>query len=116
MNNVCVFVVSWQAKREIEREFNEAQARMTVDPEVEKKLKKQVKKFKALLKDAQDELEHERETKNNPAALRSLRSQLEDYEMRESAATKAQKRLQSELDELQAQFDDQSRVKLEVSV
>ena len=88
---------------------------MSVDPEVERKLKKQVKKFRALLKDAQDELNHERETKNNPAALRSLRSQLEDYEMREVAASKAQKRLQSETDELQAQFDDLSRIKLEVS-
>ncbi len=67
------------------------------------------------MKDAQDELEHERETKNNPAVLRSLRSQLEDYEMREVAASKAQKRLQSELDEMQAQFDDLSRFKLEVS-
>ena len=104
-----------KAKRDIEREFHEAQARLSVDPEVERKLKKQVKKYKALLKDAQDELEHERETKNNPAALRSLRSQLEDYEMREVAANKAQKRLQSEVDEMQAQLDDLSRVKLEVS-
>lgn len=82
---------------------------------MERKLKKQVKKFKALLKDAQDELEHERETKNNPAALRSLRTQLEDYEMREVAANKAQKRLQADIDELQAQCDDMTRVKIEVS-
>lgn len=73
-----------------------------------------MKKYKALLKDAQDELEHERETKNNPAALRSLRTQLEDYEMRELAATKAQKRIQSDLDEMQAQCDDLTRVKIEV--
>ena len=76
--------------------------------------KKQVKKYKALLKDAQDELEHERETKSNASALRSLRTQLEDFEMREVAATKAQKRLQSEMDDLQAQFDEASRIKMEV--
>ena len=89
---------------------------MTGDPETERKLRKQVKKYKALLQDAQEELEHERETRNNAAAVRGLRSQLEDLELREAAAVKSQKRLQSEMEELQAQYDELTRVKLEVSI
>ena len=87
---------------------------MTGDPETEKKLRKQVKKYKALLQDCQEELEHEREQRSNAAAMRGLRSQLEDLELRESAAVKAQKRLQSELDELLTQFEELTRNKLEV--
>ena len=64
---------------------------MTGDPETERKLRKQVKKYKALLQDAQEELEHERETRNNAAAVRGLRSQLEDLELRKQLLLKAKK-------------------------
>ena len=104
-----------QGRRDAERELAEFQARMSGDPEVEKKLRKQIKKYKALLEDAQEALEHEKESRNNAAVLRSLRSQLEDFELREATAVKAQKRLQSDMDELQAQCDEVSRLKIEVS-
>ena len=90
------------------------QARMTGDPEAERKLRKQVRKYKALYEDAQEELEHERESRNNAAAIRSLRSQLEELELRESAAVKTQKRLKSDMDDVQAQCDELTRVKMEV--
>lgn len=95
--------------------MSELKAKGSIDPEVEKKLKKQVKKYKALLVDAQEELEHERETRTNAGAVRALRSQLEDMELRETAANKALKRLQAEQDELQTQFDELTRIKLEVN-
>lgn len=68
------------------------------------------------MQDAQEELEHERETRTNAGAIRGLRSQIEDLELRENAAVKSQKRLQSELDELQAQFDELTRGKHEVII
>ena len=105
-----------KSRRDAERELAEFQARMSGDPEVEKKLRKQIKKYKALLKDAQEDLEHEKESRNNPAVLRSLRSQLEDFELREATAVKAQKRLQSDMDELQAQYDEVSRLKIEIEL
>ena len=52
------------------------QTRNQGDPEVEKKLKKQVKKYKALLVDAQEELQHERENRSSAATIRSLRTQV----------------------------------------
>ena len=55
--------------------MNELQSKYS-DPEAERKLRNKVKKLKALLLDAQEELEHERETRSNSAALRSLRSQV----------------------------------------
>ena len=90
------------------------QSKMTIDPEVEKKLKKQVKKLKALLQDAQEELEHERETRNHAGAIRGLKTQIEELELRESSAAKAQKRLQSEVEDLTTQYDEVTRAKLEV--
>ena len=113
--HILTYIIIKQGRRDTERELAEFQARMSGDPEVEKKLRKQIKKYKALLKDAQEDLEHEKESRNNPAVLRSLRSQLEDFELREATAVKAQKRLQSDMDELQAQYDEVSRLKIEVS-
>ena len=52
------------------------QARNQGDPEAEKKLKKQVKKLKALLLDAQEELQHERENRSSAGTIRSLRTQV----------------------------------------
>ncbi len=84
------------------------------DPEVEKKLRKQLKKVRALYQDTVDQLEHEREMRGNSAMVKSLRNQLDDLQTSETAASKAQKRLQGEVDELQAQSDELSRAKIEV--
>ena len=84
------------------------------DPEVEKKLRNKVRKYKTLLQDLSDELEHEREMRGNSAMVKSLRNQLEDLQASEQTAVKAQKRLQDEVDELQMQSDELSRIKMEV--
>ncbi len=86
------------------------------DPEMEKKLKKKVQKYKALVMDLQDELDHERDMRSNSAMVKSLRNQLDDLQASESTAVKAQKRLQAEVDDLQVQSDEITRSKMEVGV
>ena len=97
----------------MERELIEFQSRMA-DPEMEKKLRKQVKKYKALLEDAQSELERLKDSRGNSAIVKSLRNQLEDLQASETSANKAQKRLQAEMDEMIIQNDELSRSKIEV--
>ncbi len=108
--NVLFFV---QARRDLERDMLEYQSKMG-DPEVEKKLRKQLKKVRALYQDTVEQLEHEREMRGNSAMVKSLRNQLDDLQTSETASSKAQKRLQGEVDELQAQVDELSRSKIEV--
>ena len=97
----------------MERELIEFQSKMA-DPEMEKKLRKQVKKYKALLEDAQSELERLKDSRGNSAIVKSLRNQLEDLQASETSANKAQKRLQAEMDEMIIQNDELSRSKIEV--
>jgi len=99
----------------MERELLEYQSKLG-DPEVEKKLRNKVRKYKTLIQDLSDELEHEREMRGNSAMVKSLRNQLEDLQASEQTAVKAQKRLQDEVDDLQMQNDELSRIKLEVWV
>ena len=104
-----------QSRRELEREMLDYQSRMG-DPETEKKLKRQVKKYKALLEDTREQLEHESEKKGNSTTIRSLKKQVEDLQASESAAVKNYKRLQGDADELQIQYDEIFRNKSDVSV
>lgn len=104
-----------QARRELERELINYQSRIG-DPETEKKLKRQVKKYKALLEDTQEQLEHESEMRGNSSAIRSLKNQVEELQTSESSAVKNYKRLQGDLEELQIQYDDVTRSKSEVCV
>lgn len=99
----------------MERELLEYQSKLG-DPETEKKLRKMLRKYKALLEDTQEQLEHEREMRSNSAMVKSLRNQLEDLQASETSAVKAQKRIQGELDELLAQNDELTRVKIEVCI
>ena len=83
---------------------------------MEKKLRKMLRKYKALLEDTQEQLEHEREMRSNSAMVKSLRNQLEDLQASETNAVKSQKRIQAELDELMVQNDELTRVKIEVGI
>ena len=82
------------------------------DPETEHKLHNKVKKLKASLEDAHEELEHVRESRSNSDELCTLRSQVEDLELREIASVKSMKRLQGDMEELQIQHDDVIRSKI----
>lgn len=97
----------------MERDLIEFQSKMA-DPEMEKKLRKQVKKFKALWEDAHSELERLKDSRGSSAIVKSLRNQLEDLQASETAASKTQKRLQAEMDEMLIQNDELSRSKTEV--
>lgn len=99
----------------MERELIEFQSKMA-DPEMEKKLRKQVKKYKMLLEDTQSELDRLKDSRGNSAIVKSLRNQLEDLQASETSANKAQKRLQAEMDEMIIQNDEVSRTKIEVRV
>lgn len=84
------------------------------DPEAEKKLKKQLRKYKALLEDTQEQLEHEREMRGNSALIKSLKNQVEELQASEATAVKNNKWLQGDMDELQGRYDDLMRAKNEV--
>lgn len=86
------------------------------DPENEKKMKKQIRKYKALLEDTQEQLENEREKRSNAAVLKSLKNQLEELQTSEASAVKNYKWLQGDMDELQGRCDDLLRGKTEVCV
>ena len=99
----------------MEREILDYQSKQG-DPEVEKKLRKKIQKYKALVGDLQNELQHEQDKKSTSAIVKSLRNQLEDLQASESSAVKAQKRLQGEVDDLQVQNDELMRTKMEVGM
>ncbi len=84
------------------------------DPEMEKKLKKQLRKYKALLEDTQEQLEHERDMRGNSAVVKSLKNQLEELQASESSTVKNYKWLQGDMDELQGRYDNLNRSKNEV--
>lgn len=84
------------------------------DLETEKKLKKQVRKYKALLEDTQVQLEHEREMRGNTAIVKSLKNQLEELQTSEASTIKNYKWLQGDMDELQGRYDDTMKCKTEV--
>jgi myosin-18 len=84
------------------------------DPENEKKLKKQIRKYKALFEDTQEQLENEREKRSNSSIVKSLKNQLEELQVSEATALKNYKWLQGDMDELQGRYDDLVRDKSEV--
>lgn len=131
----CPDIVSlFQARRDLERELAQYQNR-TGDPEVEKKLKRQIHKYKALLQvrcvcvhvevkrlvkfclcvqSANEELERLRDSSKTSALVRSLRNQLDEQQTSAQASVKSLKRVQEELDENVVQVDELTRAKIEV--
>ena len=84
------------------------------DLENEKKLKKQLRKYKALLEDTQEQLENEREKRSNSTVIKSLKNQVEELQASEATASKNLKWLQGDMNDLQARYDDLLRSKSEV--
>lgn len=84
------------------------------DPENEKKLKKQIRKYKVLLEDTQEQLENERDKRSNASVVKSLKNQLEELQASEATALKNYKWLQGDMDEMQGRYDDLVREKSEV--
>jgi len=86
-------------------------ASRSADEEQVSKLKKDLKRTKALLKDAQLMVERSRNESSNKVVLRQLKNQLEDAEFAKTAAFKAKQNLELELSDVQTQLDDIMRSK-----
>ena len=79
-----------------------------------KKLKKDLKRSKALLKDAQLMLEKHNQDGMNKIILRQLKTQLEDAEFARTAALKARGNIELELVETNSMLEDTARAKTEL--
>jgi len=79
-----------------------------------RKLKKDLKRSKALLKDAQLMLEKSSQEGMNKIVLRQLKNQLEDAEFARTAALKAKANTELELVEVNSMLEDTTRVKTEL--
>merc|ERR1719219_2469832 len=81
------------------------------DEEQVAKLKKDLKRTKALLKDAQMMIEKSQNEGTNKVVVRQLKNQLEDAEFTRTAAMKARQNAELELADVQQQLDDVMRAK-----
>lgn len=86
-------------------------ASRSADEEQVSKLKRDLKRTKALLKDAQLMVEQSRNESSNKVVLRQLKNQLEDAEFSKTAAFKAKQNLELELGDVQQQLEDIMRSK-----
>jgi len=81
------------------------------DEEQLAKLRKDLKRTKALLRDAQLMIEKSHNEGSNKVMIRQLKNQLEDAEFTRTAAMKARQNAELELADVQQQLDDMSRCK-----
>jgi len=84
------------------------------DEEQVAKLKKDLKRTKALLRDAQLIVEKSQNEGTNKVIMRQLKNQLEDAEFARTAAMKAKQNSELELADVQQQLDDVSRAKSDI--
>ncbi|XP_033164481.1 unconventional myosin-XVIIIa-like isoform X8 [Drosophila mauritiana] len=102
-------------KHELERRLSSMEDRDRVDRDAEEalnqKLRRDLRKYKALLKDAQTQLERLKADTPGKTLIRQLRNQLEDAESARSLAMKARQTAEAELTEVQAMFDESHRAR-----
>ncbi|XP_076453173.1 unconventional myosin-XVIIIa-like [Babylonia areolata] len=104
-----------EEKAGLERQLQEYSARAPArDRESEKRLRRNLKKTKALLADAGTMLAKQKNIEGAKQQIAQLRNQLDEAEFRGSAAVKAKKRMELEIQDLQQQMEDMSRAKQEV--
>ncbi|KAL3858074.1 hypothetical protein ACJMK2_012688 [Sinanodonta woodiana] len=96
-----------QKNRDLERQLQEVNNQASFrDKDTEKRLRKDLKKTKALLKDAELMLQKQKSGEGTKATVRQLRNQLDDAEFASAAATKAKKTMELELQDLQQQLEE----------
>uniref|UniRef100_A0A0P6DC77 Unconventional myosin-XVIIIa n=1 Tax=Daphnia magna TaxID=35525 RepID=A0A0P6DC77_9CRUS len=100
-------------KHELERQLlSMAQhAAHAADDDTIQKLKRDLKRTKALLKDAHSQLERCRSETPSKVLLRQLKNQLEDSEFARTAAVKGRQHAEQELLEAQQQLDEALRLR-----
>ncbi|XP_074642928.1 unconventional myosin-XVIIIa-like isoform X2 [Tubulanus polymorphus] len=102
-------------KRDLEHQLQELGARGPErDRGAERSLRRDLKRTKALLKDAQTMLDRQKDPTANRNIIKQLRNQLEDAEFAKAAAIKSRKGLEMEVEDLNHQLNDQSKAKQEI--
>ncbi|XP_038550151.1 unconventional myosin-XVIIIa isoform X6 [Micropterus salmoides] len=99
-------------KRELESKLLSAQDKVRGgDIETEKRLRKDLKRTKALLADAQIMLDHIKNNAPSKREIAQLKNQLEESEFTCAAAVKARKSMEVEIEDLHVQMEDISKTK-----
>ncbi|KAG7206054.1 hypothetical protein KM043_003452 [Ampulex compressa] len=104
-------------KHELERRLvaieEQDRADRAAEAETTQRLKRDLKRTRALLRDAQTMLERSKGDSTGKAALRQLKNQLEDAECARAAAVKAKQALEQDLNETQASLEEALRQRSE---
>lgn len=104
-------------KHELERRLQSAEDQDRVDRAAEdaanQKQKRDLRKYKALLKDAQSQLERMKADSPGKLLIRQLRNQVEDAEASRSIAVKARQSAETELSDVQILLDEAIRTRNE---
>ncbi|XP_019716843.1 unconventional myosin-XVIIIa isoform X4 [Hippocampus comes] len=99
-------------KREMESKFLSAQDKVrSGDSETEKRLRKDLKRTKTLLADAQIMLDHIKNNAPSKREIAQLKNQLEESEFTCAAAVKSRKCMEVEIEDLHVQMEDISKTK-----
>ncbi|XP_049580995.1 unconventional myosin-XVIIIa isoform X5 [Syngnathus scovelli] len=99
-------------KREMESKFLSAQDKVrSGDSETEKRLRKDLKRTKTLLADAQIMLDHIKNNAPSKREIAQLKNQLEESEFTCAAAVKSRKSMEEEIEDLHVQMEDISKTK-----
>uniref|UniRef100_A0A665W256 Myosin XVIIIAa n=1 Tax=Echeneis naucrates TaxID=173247 RepID=A0A665W256_ECHNA len=100
-------------RRELESKLLNAQDQVSQrDVETEKRLKKDLKRTKVLLADAQIMLDHLKSNAPSKREISQLKNQLEESEFTCAAAVKARKSMEIEIEDLHIQMDDVIKAKM----
>ncbi|XP_058804262.1 unconventional myosin-XVIIIa isoform X1 [Phymastichus coffea] len=104
-------------KHELERRLvafeEQDRTERAAEAETTQRLKRDLKRTRALLRDAQTMLERSKGDSTGKAALRHLKNQLEDAECARAVAVKAKQVLEQDLSETQAALEEASRQRSE---
>ncbi|XP_012581684.1 PREDICTED: unconventional myosin-XVIIIa isoform X2 [Condylura cristata] len=109
----------YEDKQKVLREKRELESKLTSlsdqvnqrDFESEKRLRKDLKRTKALLADAQIMLDHLKNNAPSKREIAQLKNQLEESEFTCAAAVKARKAMEVEIEDLHLQIDDIAKAK-----
>ncbi|XP_077021481.1 unconventional myosin-XVIIIa isoform X2 [Tamandua tetradactyla] len=109
----------YEDKQKVLREKRELESKLTAlsdqvshrDFESEKRLRKDLKRTKALLADAQIMLDHLKNSAPSKREIAQLKNQLEESEFTCAAAVKARKAMEVEIEDLHLQIDDIAKAK-----
>ncbi|XP_056127306.1 unconventional myosin-XVIIIa isoform X4 [Rhinichthys klamathensis goyatoka] len=100
-------------KRDLESKLMTAQEQVgQKDVETEKRLRKDLKRTKVLLADAQIMLDHLKTNVPSKREIAALKNKLEESEFACAAAVKARKSMELEIEDLHIQMDDISKAKM----